>query len=150
MWIHNGGICCSAFARILGPSELRSNTHAESSSSKKQNSMEKRGKPVILGNPNDPSSLLSDWDALDQHVNEYPGNRTFKVIGSGGEDFLKSMRSCVEAVVGKLDDKCIKTRPSSEGNYLSVTFGPILIETPEQFKDIYNSMKQDSRMKFFI
>ena len=41
------------------------------------------------------------------------------------------MRACAEKVVGPLHEECVSTRPSSKGNYLSVTLS-FWVETPEQ------------------
>jgi putative lipoic acid-binding regulatory protein len=118
-----------------------------SGSSKAKGTLEKTGKPVILSN----NSEDEQWNELDQHINEYPGERSFKAIGSGGDDFVSAMRQCVEQVLGKsLDDNAVDTKLSSGGKYISVTFGPVMIESPDQIKDIYEKMQQDGRMKFFI
>lgn len=107
----------------------------------------KTGTPVVLGGQGESDP---NWDELDQHVNEYPGNRTFKAIGYGGDDFASCMRNCVEQVLGDVKDDCIRTRESSEKKYISVTIGPVLVESPDQVKEIYTRMQQDGRMKFFI
>lgn len=102
--------------------------------------------PTIMAGSGNPG----EWDQLDQHINEYPGERTFKAIGFGGNEFVKAMRVCVESVLGELDDTVIQTKESSGGKYISVTFGPVVVETPEQIKDIYGRMQEDGRMKFFL
>ena len=77
-----------------------------------------RGTNVIL----DATPESADkWRELDQQVNEYPGQRTVKAIGSGGDDFVAAMTRCVESVVGTVHAECIAQRPSSKGNYVSVT-----------------------------
>ena len=90
------------------------------------------------------------WRELDLKVNEYPGQRTFKAIGSGGDDFITSMTACVQNVVGTVHQECVSTRPSSGGKWLSVTIGPVWVETPDQVLEIYNAMKADGRLKFYI
>lgn len=110
------------------------------------NGVEKTGKPVIL----DGNQSEAQWEQLDEHINEYPGLRSFKAIGMGGDDFVKAMRACVEIVLGKVGDDVVATKLSSGGKYISVTFGPVRIDSPEQMKEIYERMQQDGRMKFFI
>ena len=108
--------------------------------------VQKNINPTIMvdnGNP-------GEWEQLDQHINDYPGERTFKAIGFGGDEFVKAMRECVESVLGDLDDSVVQTKESSGGKYISVTFGPVVVETPEQIKDIYGKMQEDGRMKFFL
>ena len=78
------------------------------------------------------------------------GQRTFKAIGSGGDDFVVAMTACVEAVVGTVHTECVSTRPSATGKWISVTVGPVWVETPEQVLSIYESMKADGRLKFYI
>ena len=48
-------------------------------------------------------------------VNEYPGQRTFKAIGTGNQDFVVAMTACVEQVVGKVHEECISQRLVSVG-----------------------------------
>lgn len=105
-----------------------------------------RSTNVVLGTDDSEEK----WRELDMQVNEYPGQRTFKAIGSGGEDFTIAMTACVENVVGKVHQECVSTRPSSTGKWLSVTIGPVWVETPEQVLEIYNAMKADGRLKFYI
>jgi putative lipoic acid-binding regulatory protein len=54
-------------------------------------------------------------------VNEYPGQRTFKAIGTGDQAFVAAMTACVEEVVGTVHEECISSRLSTKGNYISVT-----------------------------
>jgi len=90
------------------------------------------------------------WRELDSQVNEYPGQQTFKAIGVGGDDFVVAMIACVEAVIGKVHNECVSRRLSAKGNYISVTVGPVWVEKPDQLLDIYNKMKEDGRLKYFI
>lgn len=90
------------------------------------------------------------WRELDSQVNEYPGQRTFKAIGFGGDDFVEAMRGSVEVVLGKVHEECVSTRLSAKGNYISVTIGPVWVEHPDQNIQIYENMRADSRLKFFI
>lgn len=77
-------------------------------------------------------------------VNEYPGQRTFKAIGSGGAEFVAAMVKCAERVVGPLHEECVSTRASAKGNYTSVTLS-VWVESPDQVLAIYSNMKEDSR-----
>lgn len=54
-------------------------------------------------------------------VNEYPGQRTFKAIGTGDQDFVAAMTACVSSVVGTVHAECVQHRLSAKGNYISVT-----------------------------
>ncbi|EFN55739.1 hypothetical protein CHLNCDRAFT_134074 [Chlorella variabilis] len=105
-----------------------------------------QGTNVIL----DTTSDEDKWRELDLQVNEYPGQRTFKAIGTGNQDFVVAMTACVEQVVGKVHEECISQRLSAKGNYISVTVGPVWVETPDQMLQIYENMKADGRLRFFF
>ncbi|KAL4436759.1 hypothetical protein ABPG75_003898 [Micractinium tetrahymenae] len=105
-----------------------------------------QGNNVILDTTNDEDK----WRELDMQVNEYPGQRTFKAIGTGDQDFVVAMTACVESVVGKVHEECIGQRLSAQKNYISVTIGPVWVETPDQVLQIYENMKADGRLRFFF
>jgi putative lipoic acid-binding regulatory protein len=90
------------------------------------------------------------WRQLDSQVNEYPGYRSFKAIGFGGQDFATAMVACVENVVGRVHEECVSSRFSSGEKYISVTIGPVLIKDPQEVLEIYNLMSADGRLKFYI
>jgi putative lipoic acid-binding regulatory protein len=85
----------------------------------------------------DTTSDEGKWRELDLQVNEYPGQRTFKAIGTGDQDFVAAMTRCVEAVVGTVHAECINQRLSAKANYISVTIGPVWVENPDQVLQIY-------------
>ncbi len=109
--------------------------------------LEKTGKPVILSNSE--MKTQDEWAQLDEHINEYPGERSFKAIGAGEADFVRSMRECVEKVVGGIEENQMDTKESSGGKYVSVTFR-VVVQSAEEMKEIYELMKGDGRLKFFI
>ena len=116
-------------------------------SAKPASTLEKTGKPIVLSDGD--GKTADEWAQLDEHVNEYPGERSFKAIGAGEADFVRSMRECVERVVGGIEDGQMDTKESSGGKYVSVTFR-VMIQSAEEMKEIYEGMKRDGRMKFFI
>lgn len=75
----------------------------------------------------EPGSLLTAHPPPRPQVNQYPGQRTFKAIGSGGDDFVASMTQCVATVVGTVHQECVNQRLSSGGKYISVTVGPVWV-----------------------
>ncbi|PSC70289.1 alpha-acetolactate decarboxylase [Micractinium conductrix] len=81
-----------------------------------------QGNNVILDTTKDEDK----WRELDLQVNEYPGQRTFKAIGTGDQDFVAAMTACVETVVGTVHAECVQQRLSAKGNYISVTVGPVI------------------------
>jgi putative lipoic acid-binding regulatory protein len=135
------------FGRVIrDPRKSKADVLRESLGTDKVHQEVKNINPTIMIDNENPG----EWDQLDQHINEYPGERTFKAIGFGGDEFVKAMRDCVESVLGTLDDTVVQTKESSGGKYISVTFGPVVVENPEQIKDIYSKMQEDGRMKFFL
>ena len=64
-------------------------------------------------------------------VNSYPDERTFKAIGSG-IDFADKIVQAVASVTGSQGQERVVCRPSAGGKYISVTIGPVLVQTPEQ------------------
>lgn len=83
-------------------------------------------------------------------VNTYPCERSFKCIGTGGEDFATSIVARVESIVGVVHKECIRTRPSRTGKYLTVDVGPVMVTSSEQVIQVYASMKEDTRMVWFL
>jgi putative lipoic acid-binding regulatory protein len=105
-----------------------------------------RATNVVLGT----DESEEKWRELDAQVNQYPGTRTFKAIGAGGAEFAAAMVGVVQGVVGTVHVECITSRPSSQGKYLSVTIGPVFVETPDQVIEIYRQMRLDERLKYYI
>ncbi|GJR72710.1 hypothetical protein Tco_0085075 [Tanacetum coccineum] len=64
-----------------------------------------------------------EWLTLDQKVNTYPTVRGFTAIGTGGDDFVQAMVVAVESV---------------------------LQHQIPQVQAVYNTMKSDERMKYFL
>lgn len=93
---------------------------------------------------------LEKWKELDQKVNEYPGLRSFKAIGSGGQDFVDSMVAAVTAIGIEILPKHIHQRPSSSGRYVSVTIGPVIVSNSEQVIEVYQNMRGDQRLRYFL
>jgi putative lipoic acid-binding regulatory protein len=67
-------------------------------------------------------------------INKYPAQRTFTAIGSGGEEFAKTMVAAVESVVGGVHMECIAQTPSSGNKYLSVRIGPVWVKNADQVR----------------
>ncbi|KMZ76209.1 hypothetical protein ZOSMA_105G00390 [Zostera marina] len=104
---------------------------------------------VIGGTVADDSA--SEWLALDQKVNSYPTVREFTAIGTGGDDFAQAMVVAVETVLQKsIPEGRVTQKLSSKGKYVSVNIGPIQVVSSEQVQAIYNAMRRDDRMKYFL
>ncbi|KAK7359374.1 hypothetical protein VNO77_01332 [Canavalia gladiata] len=104
---------------------------------------------VIGGTVADDST--DEWLALDQKVNSYPSVRGFTAIGTGGEDFVQAMVVAVESVIQQpIPQGHVKQKLSSGGKYVSVNIGPIQVVSSEQVQAVYNAMRRDDRMKYFL
>eukprot|EP00238_Polyblepharides_amylifera_P005310 CAMPEP_0196575128 /NCGR_PEP_ID=MMETSP1081-20130531/4677_1 /TAXON_ID=36882 /ORGANISM="Pyramimonas amylifera, Strain CCMP720" /LENGTH=165 /DNA_ID=CAMNT_0041893331 /DNA_START=112 /DNA_END=609 /DNA_ORIENTATION=+ len=104
---------------------------------------------LVLGIDGDGSD--EEWHKLDEKVNEYPQQRDFRGIGTGGEDFKNSMVAAVErAVQREVPAEAVSTRPSSKGNYISVAIGPITINSGDEVLAIFTAMKEDPRLRWLI
>ncbi|GMI87679.1 hypothetical protein like AT1G27385 [Hibiscus trionum] len=104
---------------------------------------------VIGGTVADDST--NEWLALDQKVNSYPTVRGFTAIGTGGDDFVQSMVVAVESVIQQpIPEGRVKQKLSSRGKYVSVNIGPVQVVSSEQVQAVYNAMKRDDRMKYFL
>ncbi|XP_075495098.1 uncharacterized protein LOC142532647 [Primulina tabacum] len=104
---------------------------------------------VIGGTVTDDST--NEWLALDQKVNSYPTVRGFTAIGTGGDDFVHAMVVAVESVIHRpIPEGQVKQKISSGGKYVSVNIGPVRVVSSEQVQAVYNAMRQDERMKYFL
>ncbi|CAL5203679.1 unnamed protein product [Lathyrus oleraceus] len=104
---------------------------------------------VIGGTVTDDST--NEWVALDQKVNSYPTVRGFTAIGTGGDDFVQAMIVAVESVIQQpVPQGCVKHKLSTRGKYVSVNIGPVQVVSSEQVQAVYNAMRRDDRMKYFL
>ncbi|GJY00761.1 putative mitochondrial protein [Tanacetum coccineum] len=82
------------------------------------------------------------------HVNTYPTVRGFTAIGTGGDDFVQAMVVAVESVLQhQIPQGQVKQKMSSGEKYVSVNIGlfkSFLVQA------VYNAMKSDERMKYFL
>ncbi|GAQ80174.1 hypothetical protein KFL_000480150 [Klebsormidium nitens] len=91
-----------------------------------------------------------EWRRLDAKVHEYPTPRFFTSIGTGDDDFARSMVTAVESIIGTLPEERVVQRYSEKGKYISVKIGPIMCTSSDQVVAIYQAMRADPRMRFFI
>ncbi|KAF8408424.1 hypothetical protein HHK36_007576 [Tetracentron sinense] len=104
---------------------------------------------VIGGTVTDDST--NEWLALDQKVNSYPTVRGFTAIGTGGDDFVQAMVVAVESVLQQpIPEGHVRHKLSSRGKYVSVNIGPVQVVSSEQVQAVYNAMRRDDRMKYFL
>eukprot|EP00249_Psilotum_nudum_P005680 c19115_g1_i1 orf=307-909(+) len=92
-----------------------------------------------------------EWKILDEKVNTYPMRRDFTAIGTGGDDFVQAMVGAVESVLEyPIPEGGVKLNLSSKGKYVSVRIGPVEVDCSEKVQAVYNAMRRDVRMKYFL
>lgn len=100
---------------------------------------------TVTGKSND------EWKVLNEKVNSYPTRMNFTAIGSGGDDFVQAMVGAVESVLQcPIPEDEVKLSLSSKGRYVSVRIGPVSVDSSDQVQAVYNAMKRDDRMKYFL
>lgn len=102
---------------------------------------------VIGGTLKDDSER--EWNAIDQKVNVYPMVRDFTAIGTGGDEFVQAMVRAVESITETQVSKVTK-KLSSQGKYISVKIGGVTVASSEQVRAVYDAMRKDLRMKYFL
>lgn len=90
------------------------------------------------------------WRELDEKVNQYPGHRDFKAIGSGGDDFKQTIVRAVEDIVGPVNQDRVMERPSSQGKFISVTLRDVKVQNPDQVLAVYAAMRKDKRLRYYL
>ncbi|KAL0050214.1 hypothetical protein WJX82_006610 [Trebouxia sp. C0006] len=103
-------------------------------------------KNLVLGT----SDSVAKWRQLDEKVNQYPGHRDFKAIGSGGEDFKQTIVRAVEDVVGPVKEDRVVQRPSSQGKFISITLKDVKVHNPDQVLAVYEAMRRDKRLRYYL
>ena len=71
-------------------------------------------------------------------------------IGVGGDGFAASMRSAVEGVLGHVHEESVSLRPSSAGKYVSVTVGPVTVESGDQARPVCCTLLSDYTWFFLV
>eukprot|EP01024_Parvocaulis_polyphysoides_P003360 TRINITY_DN1091_c3_g1_i13.p1 TRINITY_DN1091_c3_g1~~TRINITY_DN1091_c3_g1_i13.p1 ORF type:complete len:304 (-),score=30.82 TRINITY_DN1091_c3_g1_i13:623-1534(-) len=118
----------------------------ESLKSISDKNVDERGVNMVFGSREN----MDQWKQIDEKVNEYPGQRFFTAIGTGGDVFAQDMVGIVQGVVGSVHQECVNTKESAKGKYISVKVGPVWVENSQQVVAVYASMKEDPRLKWLI
>lgn len=106
---------------------------------------------IVIGGTVKDNAPGSDWNSIDQKVNVYPMVRDFTAIGTGGDEFVQAMVEAVEAVVEcPVPDGGVTTKLSAQGKYVSVKIGGITVMSSDQVRAVYDAMRKDARMKYFL
>jgi putative lipoic acid-binding regulatory protein len=165
--VHSTPRCCSTRANLhylrfsaltlwglLLPALLVANKqhHQQTTNSKKNKEVhhaserQARGVNVVLGL----DSSEDAWRRLDRRVNRYPAQRSFTAIGSAGDSFEAAMVDAVASVVGHVSGACVSQKHSARGAYVSVTIGPVLVRNSDEVVQVYERMRSDARVRYFL
>eukprot|EP00667_Euglena_gracilis_P018292 EG_transcript_19396 len=88
---------------------------------------------------------------LKKSIIEYPDQRSFVAIGLRDDTYAAAMAQAVSAVLRiDIDASTLLTRLSSNGKYLSVHIGPVLLLSEEQVVQVYTAIREDPRTKYCL
>ncbi len=81
----------------------------------------------------------------DEQLMEFPCRFAIKVMGLAADDFDALVVSLVRKHVADLNEGAVRTKPSANGKYLSVTV-TFQAESREQLDNIYRSVTAHERV----
>lgn len=84
-----------------------------------------------------------------EDVHSFPGEYTFKVIGSNSPEFVSSVIQAAVNILGKTADPDVDTRESSKGNHISVTL-TVSVSQADVILDIYEAFQQMDEVRFIL
>ena len=80
---------------------------------------------------------------------EFPCLYPIKIIGKADPEFQSTVVEAVERHTGSIDAELIKTQPSKQNNYLSVTV-TIAATGEEQLRSIFSDLKAIENVKLVL
>lgn len=80
---------------------------------------------------------------------KFPCDFPIKVMGRESKDFEADVRAIFERHLGRLDPAQVNTRPSSSGNFLSVTV-TFRAESQEQLDALYRDLTSNEKVLFCL
>lgn len=84
-----------------------------------------------------------------EDVHSFPGEYTFKVIGSNSPEFVSSVVQAAVNVLGKTADPDVDTRESSKGNHISVTL-TVSVREAAVVMDVYDAFQEMEQIRFIL
>lgn len=85
----------------------------------------------------------------DDKLLQFPCEFPIKVMGRDGDDFESRVLAIFERHLGSIDRARVNTRPSSSGNFLSVTV-TFEAKSQEQLDALYRELTEDDRVLFCL
>jgi hypothetical protein len=84
-----------------------------------------------------------------EDVHSFPGDYTFKVIGSNSPEFVSRVVQAAVNILGKSSDPDVDTRESSKGNHISVTL-TVSVEKADVVLEIYDAFQAMDDIRFIL
>lgn len=85
----------------------------------------------------------------DDKLLQFPCEFPIKVMGRDGDDFESRVLAIFERHLGSIDRARVNTRPSSSGNFLSVTV-TFEAKSQEQLDALYRELTEDDQVLFCL
>ncbi len=79
---------------------------------------------------------------------DFPCDHAFKAIGDVGEAFVEGVEKAVGRIV-PVSQNAVKVRPSSKGNFQSVSV-IVQLQNYQQLLDIYSELKKVPSLKYLL
>jgi len=88
---------------------------------------------------------MTDRPSSEESLLDFPCDFPVKVLGRAAEDFVAVVTEIVTRHVPELDESRITTRPSRDGNFVSVTF-TIVARDRQQLDTLYEELSAHDRV----
>lgn len=88
---------------------------------------------------------MTDRPSNEESLLEFPCDFPVKVLGRASEDFVAIVTEIVTRHAPGLDEGQISTRPSRDGNFVSITF-IIVARNREQLDALYEELSAHDRV----
>lgn len=80
-------------------------------------------------------------ESKDETLLEFPSDFPIKMMGRDQPGFRDAAIALVEQHAGRIQDDAIRTMPSRNGNFLSITI-TIKVQNQQQLDDIYRDLSE--------
>ncbi|MCG8412784.1 MAG: DUF493 domain-containing protein [Pseudomonadales bacterium] len=98
--------------------------------------------------PGETSDVKNDQDSTPPKI-EFPCLYPIKIIGKSGPEFQASVVEAVERHTGTINADLIKSQPSKQNNYVSITV-TIAATGEEQLRHIFSDLKAIENVKLVL
>ncbi len=95
------------------------------------------------------NETLEPTPAETETLIEFPCTFPIKVVGNAVDGFVERVVQTVIAKIDCFDTRTVSTRPSSQGNFMSVSFD-VYVESKAQLDDLYRSLHAISDIRYLL